>query len=156
MARHSLITDPNIHEPKDISTAAVKTVYKANGAGTGLWEPLRHMVGGRLGTGGPSTSEGMWFQMAIPIRSKLSDIRFNRKVSDSTATATITVSRNGTTIATGTINNTVGPGGGGTNNTVTISIPADTIFEVNDEFKIHITYASLTINASFGCYFQEV
>lgn len=156
MALHSTITDPNIHEPKGASTAAVKTVYKSNGSGSGAWEPLRHMVGGRLLLGGPSTSEGMWFQFAVPIRSKLSDIRFNRRVSDSSSTATITISRNGTTIATGTINNTVGPGGGGTDNTVTLTIPADTIFEVNDEFKIHIPYGSLTINASFGCYFQEV
>ena len=34
---HSIITDPNIHEPKDITTALNKQVYTANGAGSGAW-----------------------------------------------------------------------------------------------------------------------
>lgn len=155
MARHSLITDPNIHEPKGISTAEVKTVYKANGVGSGVWEPVKHMIGGRLALG-LSTSDGYYFQFPVSVRSKLSDIRFSRVVSDSTSSSTITITKNGTTVATGGINNLVGPGGGGTNNTVTISIPADTIYEVNDEFKIHIPHTTLTKTVSFGCYFQEV
>jgi hypothetical protein len=34
---HNIITDPHIHEPKGVSTAAVDTVYVANGAGSGEW-----------------------------------------------------------------------------------------------------------------------
>ncbi len=151
MALHSAVTDPNIHEPKGASTAAVKTVYKADRLGSGAREYLSHFVGGRLVTGGPSTSEGMWFQCFIPVRSKLSNIKLNRRCSDFLGSSTITVSRNGTPIATGSISNNPN-----TNNTVTITIPADTIFEVNDDFKVHIPYNSVTINASFGCYFQEV
>lgn len=37
MAEHVSITDPNIHEPKGISTAAAKTVYEADGLGSGAW-----------------------------------------------------------------------------------------------------------------------
>lgn len=35
--QHSAITDPNIHEPKGITSAVVGTVYKADGAGSGSW-----------------------------------------------------------------------------------------------------------------------
>ena len=34
---HSVITDPNIHEPKDITTALTGQVYAADGAGSGSW-----------------------------------------------------------------------------------------------------------------------
>ena len=37
---HSIITDPQIHEPKGVSTAQVKTVYRANGLGSGTWTQL--------------------------------------------------------------------------------------------------------------------
>lgn len=36
--QHRLVTDPNIHEPKGVSTAAANTVYLADGAGSGDWE----------------------------------------------------------------------------------------------------------------------
>jgi hypothetical protein len=35
--QHSALTDPNIHEPKGVSTAAAGKVYVANGAGSGTW-----------------------------------------------------------------------------------------------------------------------
>src|SRR5687768_97757 len=35
--QHSDITDPNIHEPKGISTATTGQVYAADGAGSGDW-----------------------------------------------------------------------------------------------------------------------
>lgn len=34
---HSIITDPNIHEPKGVSTATAEQVYSANGIGSGTW-----------------------------------------------------------------------------------------------------------------------
>lgn len=34
---HSTLTDPNIHEPKGVSTASVGFVYKADGSGSGKW-----------------------------------------------------------------------------------------------------------------------
>src|SRR3990172_5109794 len=35
---HKDITEANLHQPKGVSTAAVDTVYVANGAGSGTWE----------------------------------------------------------------------------------------------------------------------
>lgn len=35
--QHNTITDPEIHEPKDVSSASSGTVYKADGAGSGDW-----------------------------------------------------------------------------------------------------------------------
>jgi hypothetical protein len=37
---HVVITDPNIHEPKGVSSAQISTVYKANGTGSGTWSRL--------------------------------------------------------------------------------------------------------------------
>lgn len=37
--QHSAIADPNIHEPKGVSTAAAGTIYIANGSGSGSWKP---------------------------------------------------------------------------------------------------------------------
>ena len=41
--QHSAITDPNIHEPKGISTASNRQVYKANGSGSGTWTKLSEL-----------------------------------------------------------------------------------------------------------------
>jgi hypothetical protein len=39
------LTDPNIHEPKDITTAAANTVYMANGSATGSWTNVNRLPG---------------------------------------------------------------------------------------------------------------
>lgn len=38
---HNTITDPNIHEPKGVASAAVNTHYAANGAGSGTWQKIQ-------------------------------------------------------------------------------------------------------------------
>lgn len=41
--QHSALTDPNLHEPKGVSTAAAGKVYVANGSGSGAWQyPAGH------------------------------------------------------------------------------------------------------------------
>lgn len=40
--QHSAITDPNVHEPKNITTATAKQVYVADGAGSGVWRKLNN------------------------------------------------------------------------------------------------------------------
>jgi hypothetical protein len=35
---HAVLTDPEIHEPKGITTAAAGEVYKADGLGSGIWQ----------------------------------------------------------------------------------------------------------------------
>lgn len=37
---HASITDPNLHEPKGVSTAAANTAYVSNGAGSGAWSKI--------------------------------------------------------------------------------------------------------------------
>lgn len=48
MAEHNVLTDPELHEPKGASTAALGEVYVSDGAGSGTWEP-RQEVGARIG-----------------------------------------------------------------------------------------------------------
>jgi hypothetical protein len=43
--QHSSLTDPNIHEPKGITTAAANTVYMANGSATGSWTNVNRLPG---------------------------------------------------------------------------------------------------------------
>jgi len=44
--QHSALTDPNLHEPKGVSTAASGKVYVANGSGSGAWlYPSGHAYG---------------------------------------------------------------------------------------------------------------
>jgi hypothetical protein len=43
--QHSSLTDPNIHEPKGITTAAGNTVYMSNGSATGSWTNVNRLPG---------------------------------------------------------------------------------------------------------------
>jgi hypothetical protein len=43
--QHSSLTDPNLHEPKGVSTAAASTVYMANGSGSGTWTAVNRLPG---------------------------------------------------------------------------------------------------------------
>jgi hypothetical protein len=44
--QHSALTDPEVHEPKDITTADAGSVYVADGAGSGAWQqPAGHAYG---------------------------------------------------------------------------------------------------------------
>jgi hypothetical protein len=43
--QHSSLTDPNIHEPKGISTASANSSYMSNGSGTGTWTLVNRFPG---------------------------------------------------------------------------------------------------------------
>lgn len=43
--QHSSLTDPNLHEPKGISTAAADHFYRSNGSGSGSWTPVNRVPG---------------------------------------------------------------------------------------------------------------
>lgn len=43
--QHSTLTDPNIHEPKGISTAAADQLYRSNGSGSGTWTNANRFPG---------------------------------------------------------------------------------------------------------------
>ena len=45
--QHSVITDPDVHEPKGASTGSVGQIYVSDGAGSGTWDmnyPLTALV----------------------------------------------------------------------------------------------------------------
>lgn len=35
---HSTLSDPNLHEPKGVASAAVGSIYQADGTGSGAWK----------------------------------------------------------------------------------------------------------------------
>lgn len=43
--QHSSLTDPNLHEPKGISSAAANQVYLSNGSGSGTWTNASRLPG---------------------------------------------------------------------------------------------------------------
>jgi hypothetical protein len=43
--QHSSLTDPNLHEPKGISTAAINQSYVSNGSGSGTWTNVNRLPG---------------------------------------------------------------------------------------------------------------
>lgn len=43
--QHSSLTDPNIHEPKGISSAPVNQLYLSNGSGSGTWTNANRFPG---------------------------------------------------------------------------------------------------------------
>ena len=54
--QHAVLTDPQIHEPKGVSTAASGKVYRANGSGSGVWVfPSGHAYGEIYISGGVTT-----------------------------------------------------------------------------------------------------
>lgn len=57
--QHSAITDPNIHEPKGVSSAAAGKVYVANGSGSGSWQYISGHAYGELYISNNSTAQAL-------------------------------------------------------------------------------------------------
>lgn len=55
--QHSVLTDPQLHEPKGVSTAASGKVYVANGSGSGAWQYIAGHSYGDLYITGSSVSQ---------------------------------------------------------------------------------------------------
>jgi hypothetical protein len=45
---HSSLTDPYLHEPKGVASAAAGEVYIASGAGSGIWRNVHNYINGYL------------------------------------------------------------------------------------------------------------
>lgn len=43
--QHSTLSDPNLHEPKGISTASADQLYRSNGSGSGTWTAANRFPG---------------------------------------------------------------------------------------------------------------
>ena len=95
--QHSALTDPNIHEPKGVSTAAAGKVYTANGSGSGSWlYPAGHSYADMYITGS-STSQTL---AAASAKAKLNPTgawtaNGNQAVTMDAANGQITVSAGG-------------------------------------------------------------
>lgn len=98
MALHSALTDPDVHEPKGISTATAGDVYIADGAGSGSWAPTPYVVD--LTMSDVSTSNTIY--VPIPFAGTVTKIVSVLQGVIATADDTITV-RNAAGLSMGTL-----------------------------------------------------
>jgi hypothetical protein len=95
--QHSVLTDPNIHEPKGASSAAAGKVYVANGSGSGSWEYISGHAYGELYISNNSTAQTL---AAASATSKLNPVgawtaNGNANVTLSAANGEMTLTQNG-------------------------------------------------------------
>lgn len=95
---HKNILDPNIHEPKGISTATVNQIYSANGAGSGIWKELPYSDTVIMA----DVSNPSFVIIPIPINLTIQSIRFVLFNAITVADSTITVTRGGDAASLGT------------------------------------------------------
>lgn len=122
MALHSVLTDPNLHEPKGASTASIGTVYTSNGAGSGSWVAPPYTLSVTI----PDISTASTVWAPIPFAGTVTRVVGVLSGSLTTADATVTV-KNSAGVTMGTITVTQSGSAAGdvdtvsptTNNTVT-------------------------------------
>jgi hypothetical protein len=108
MTEHVAITDPQIHEPKGISTAAAGTVYKANGSGSGTWVDItaaiknKNLVPVTIRIDNLTTAGSTWIA-SLPIAAKIAKINVVLFGSIGTANGTITSKINGVAVTNGAV-----------------------------------------------------
>lgn len=72
--QHASLTDPNLHEPKGISTASADHVYISDGSGSGDWTPVNRTPG----TGwGKYTNTNYVGTTVLPVSTTEVNIPFN-------------------------------------------------------------------------------
>ncbi len=100
MTLHSALTDPELHEPKGISTAQSGEAYIANGAGSGSWVVPPYTLTTRL----DDVSTASTVYLAIPYAGTVKKVVTVLEGSLTTANATVTVKNSaGTSMGTLTI-----------------------------------------------------
>jgi hypothetical protein len=71
---HRTLTDPELHEPKGVSTAPADSVYLSTGSGSGLWTPAKILatppVYGRMlllanTTAFTLTTQNLWYESGL-------------------------------------------------------------------------------------------
>ena len=96
---HMTATDPEIHEPKNITTASNNQVYVADGASSGNWTSRQIVLNTRIDD--VSTAASYW--VVTPFAGSVSSIYTVIDGAIGTADATITFELSGTAITDGTI-----------------------------------------------------
>ena len=97
---HSALTGSDLHEPKGVSSAAINTVYVANGAGSGSWSPKEISFSGVIAD--VSTAEEVY----IPVPYAGSIVKATAVLGGAITVADATVSvknSSGTTMTNGAI-----------------------------------------------------
>ena len=93
---HKNITNADLHEPKDVSSASVNTVYVADGAGSGDWAQAPYLYSLQTELADISTSSSAY--SVVPIAGEISAIRTVLDGAITVADAAITFFINGTPI----------------------------------------------------------
>lgn len=134
---HSALTDPNLHEPKGVSTASNGTVYRANGAGSGSWVPTQYALTGQItDVSLPST-----IYFAVPHQGNVVRVTVTLGGSIGTANDTITV-RNAAGVSMGTI--VIPFSGSAAGNTFTLNPVSNNSVSTNSFFTVESDGASNT------------
>lgn len=102
MAEHSTLTDPYVHEPKGIVSAANGTVYVCNGSGSGAWSNIqankREFVMYLPALGSANT----WY-LALPYNGTITAAYFASNLVPTTTADVLTLAIAGTPMTSGTI-----------------------------------------------------
>jgi len=95
--QHSALTDPNIHEPKGVASAASGKVYVANGSGSGTWKHISGHAYGELYISGGVTAQTLPASSATAKLNPTGEWTTNgsANVTLSAANGTITISQAG-------------------------------------------------------------
>jgi hypothetical protein len=99
---HNTLTDPYLHEPKGVASAASGKVYVANGAGSGAWTAKETLVGETLAGYIDNISAVSTVYVPIPFAGTISKVVTVLEASISSADSTITV-KNAAAASMGTI-----------------------------------------------------
>lgn len=95
--QHSAITDPNIHEPKGVASAAAGKVYVSNGSGSGTWELPAGSAYGDMYIDSGATAQTLAASSATAKLNPTGEWTANgsKNVTISASNGTITVSQSG-------------------------------------------------------------
>jgi hypothetical protein len=99
---HNTLTDPYLHEPKGVASAASGKVYVANGAGSGAWTAKETLVGETLAGYIDNISAVSTVYVPIPFAGTISKVVTVLEASIASADSTITV-KNSAAASMGTI-----------------------------------------------------
>jgi hypothetical protein len=99
---HNTLTDPYLHEPKGVASAATGKVYVANGAGSGAWTAKETLVGETLAGYIDNISAVSTVYVPIPFAGTISKVVTVLEASIASADSTITV-KNSAAASMGTI-----------------------------------------------------
>ena len=130
---HNTLTDPYLHEPKGVASAASGKVYVANGAGSGAWTAKETLVGETLAGYIDNISAVSTVYVPIPFAGTISKVVTVLEASIASADSTITV-KNAAAASMGTI--TVEYSGSAAGDVDTLSPSSNNIVTANSFITI--------------------